>query len=120
MSSFIVDSTVQCDFAISDSKPTELLFELMDWDSKTVNALYNRFQIGNETERYQIKTLGLYDGNAGDSFDSHDGSKFSTADNDHSSTGTCASSFGKLYLILIWFIKRFLQRVAGGTRVVFR
>ncbi|XP_063903519.1 ficolin-1-like [Zophobas morio] len=80
-------------YQLTNSKPTELLFELMDWDSKTVNALYNRFQIGNETERYQIKTLGLYDGNAGDSFDSHDGSKFSTADNDHSSTGTCASSF---------------------------
>ena len=102
--SFFVDSTVQCDFAISDSKPTELLFELMDWDSKTVYALYNRFQIGSQAEDYKIKSLGAYNGTAGNSFREHDGAKFSTADNDHSSTGTCASSFGKLYLILIWFI----------------
>ena len=91
----------------------------MDRDSKTVYALYNRFQIGSEAEHYQIKTLGSYDGNAGDSFRRHDGAKFSTADNDHSSQ-SCASSFGKLYLILIWFLKRFLQRVAGGSQIVIR
>ncbi|XP_063903522.1 techylectin-5B-like isoform X1 [Zophobas morio] len=79
-------------YELTNSKPTELLFQLMDRDSKTVYALYNRFQIGSEAEHYQIKTLGSYDGNAGDSFRRHDGAKFSTADNDHSSQ-SCASSF---------------------------
>ncbi|XP_063903858.1 microfibril-associated glycoprotein 4-like isoform X5 [Zophobas morio] len=77
-------------YEFTNSKPTELLFQLMDRDSKTVYALYNRFQIGTEAEHYQIKTLGSYNGNAGDSFQWHDGATFSTADNDHSS---CASGF---------------------------
>ena len=80
---------------ISDSKPTELLFQLMDRDSKTVYALYNRFQIGSEAEDYKIKSLGVYNGNAGDSFNGHDGAKFSTAENDHSPSGTCALRCGK-------------------------
>ncbi|XP_063903520.1 techylectin-5B-like [Zophobas morio] len=80
-------------YELTNSKPTELLFELMDWDSKTVYALYNRFQIGSQAEDYKIKSLEAYNGTAGNSFREHDGAKFSTADNDHSSTGTCASSF---------------------------
>ncbi|KAJ3646887.1 hypothetical protein Zmor_024452 [Zophobas morio] len=83
-------------YELTNSKPTELLFELMDWDSKTVYALYSRFQIGSEAENYQIKTLGLYNGNAGDSFRGHNGVTFSTVDNDNSPSGVCAATYGKL------------------------
>ena len=85
---------MQCDFAISDSKPTELLIELMDWDSKTAYALYSKFQIGIEAEDYKIKTLGSYNGDARDSFRPHEGVKFSTVDNDKSVLGYCASNGG--------------------------
>ncbi|XP_063903855.1 techylectin-5A-like isoform X2 [Zophobas morio] len=80
-------------YELTNSKPTKLLIELMDWDSKTAYALYSKFQIGIEAEDYKIKTLGSYNGDAGDSFRPHEGVKFSTADNDHSSKGTCAASF---------------------------
>ena len=68
----------------------------MDWDSKTVYALYSRFQIGSEAENYQIKTLGLYNGNAGDYFRWHNGVTFSTVDNDNSPSGVCAATYGEL------------------------
>ena len=79
-----------------DSKRTELLFELVDWDLKKVYALYDDFQIGNEFEMYRVKTLGKYTGDAGNSFYPHQNANFSTADNEHS--GTCAAYFGEFQL----------------------
>ncbi|XP_063929730.1 angiopoietin-related protein 1-like [Zophobas morio] len=78
-------------YELTNSKRTELLFELVDWDLKKVYALYDDFQIGNEFEMYRVKTLGKYTGDAGNSFYPHQNANFSTADNEHSET--CAAYF---------------------------
>lgn len=85
-------------FVCTDSKPTELLIELVDWDERRVYARYNNFTIGREVEGYVIHSVGKYRGNAGDSFSSHVGVKFSTADRDQDKMKniSCAVHFGGL------------------------
>ncbi|KAJ3664115.1 hypothetical protein Zmor_008308 [Zophobas morio] len=69
----------------------EMLVELEDWESKKVYALYNSFSIGGEEEGYALKLLEGYQGDAGDSFIYHAGSKFSTFDKDQDVCGcNCA------------------------------
>ena len=74
------------------TKPTELFFELVDWDLKKVYALYDDFQMGNELESYRIKTVGQYRGDAGNSFKSQT-EKFSTTD--HGENIRCADYHSK-------------------------
>ncbi|KAJ3664173.1 hypothetical protein Zmor_008363 [Zophobas morio] len=67
---------------LTNSKSSELLFELVDWDIKKAYQHYNHFVIGNETEGYAVKGLGESYGDAGDSFSGHVNMKFTTADKD--------------------------------------
>lgn len=53
---------------------------LRDFDNVRKEAKYSNFQIGNEEEKYILKDLGTYSGQAGDAFKSHKGAKFSTPD----------------------------------------
>ncbi|XP_037810269.1 fibrinogen C domain-containing protein 1-like [Lucilia sericata] len=62
--------------------PQELLIVLED-NNEIKQAKYSNFVIGNESEMYALKHLGVYSGNAGDCLISHLGMKFSTKDRDN-------------------------------------
>lgn len=57
------------------------MIELEDWTGKKVYAEYSSFHIESEREGYRLR-LGTYQGNAGDSFSSHNGKQFTTLDRD--------------------------------------
>lgn len=59
----------------------KLMIELEDWTGKKVYAEYSSFHIESEREGYRLR-LGTYQGNAGDSFSSHNGKQFTTLDRD--------------------------------------
>uniref|UniRef100_A0AAG5DJX5 Fibrinogen C-terminal domain-containing protein n=1 Tax=Anopheles atroparvus TaxID=41427 RepID=A0AAG5DJX5_ANOAO len=72
----------------------ELLLILEDYDGNTAYALYDRFQIGSEAEKYKL-TVGKYSGTAGeDALSYHHGMKFCTFDqeNDKSDDINCAEN----------------------------
>ncbi|XP_073828333.1 ryncolin-1-like [Musca autumnalis] len=73
----------------------ELKILLKTWDNEERYAIYDGFQIGNETEKYRIKLLGKYSGNAGDAIRPHVGHNFTTfdEDNDTDGGGNCAKDF---------------------------
>lgn len=70
----------------------ELLIEVTDFGLNTATAHYKAFAIGSETEGYDIRLLGTFDGDAGDSLSYHTAMKFSTPDNDQDTwlDGNCA------------------------------
>ncbi|CAH1155574.1 unnamed protein product [Phaedon cochleariae] len=72
----------------------ELLVELVDFNKRRVYAHYTAFGIGSEAEGYNLKVLGGYSGNAGDSLVYHAGSRFSTKDRDQDRwiEGNCAKA----------------------------
>lgn len=74
--------------------PQELLILMEMKNSKTAQATYSSFAIGNESEKYKLKRIGKYSGTAGDSLLHHLGCKFTTKDqdNDKLDTGNCAQS----------------------------
>jgi len=74
---------------LTQSQPHELYISLMDFKNKTRYARYSNFVIGSEKEYYELKVLGSYSGNAGDSMKYHKNMKFSTTDRDHD-IGNCA------------------------------
>ncbi|XP_063913025.1 angiopoietin-related protein 1-like [Zophobas morio] len=79
---------------LTNSQRNELLIELVHWDLKNVFAFYDDFNIGNETVKYILNSLGNYVGNAGDSFKHHVGIKFSTPDQDENvHDESCAAHF---------------------------
>lgn len=57
------------------------MVELEDWTGKKVYAEYSSFHLESESEGYRLR-LGTYQGNAGDSFSSHNGKQFTTLDRD--------------------------------------
>lgn len=59
----------------------KLMVELEDWNGKKVYAEYSSFRLEPESEGYRLR-LGAYQGNAGDSFTSHNGKQFTTLDRD--------------------------------------
>ena len=66
----------------------------------TKYAKYNDFQLGNETENYKLIKLGLYVGDAGNSFSEHVGYNFSTKDRDNDiARGNCA----QIYKAAWWY-----------------
>ncbi|XP_073828515.1 ficolin-2-like isoform X1 [Musca autumnalis] len=79
----------------------ELKIVIRSWDNEERYAIYDGFQIGNETEKYQIKLLGACSGTAGDAMRIHDGQHFTTfdEDNDGIDKGNCA----KFYEGAWWF-----------------
>ncbi|MBN3314981.1 ANGL1 protein, partial [Atractosteus spatula] len=67
-----------------------LLIEMEDWLGKKVYAEYSSFRLEPESEFYRLR-LGTYQGNAGDSFSSHNGKQFTTLDRDKDVfSGNCA------------------------------
>uniref|UniRef100_A0A182MGV0 Fibrinogen C-terminal domain-containing protein n=1 Tax=Anopheles culicifacies TaxID=139723 RepID=A0A182MGV0_9DIPT len=78
----------------------ELLIVLEDFDGVIAYAHYDDFKIGNESEKYVIKSVGRYTGTAGDSFTYHKDEQFSTYDQDNDKRSiNCAQSYGGAW----WF-----------------
>ncbi|KAM4677629.1 angiopoietin-related protein 5-like isoform 2-T2 [Discoglossus pictus] len=77
-----------------ESRITELLISVGDFDGAVAFALYDSFIVGPETELYKL-SVGNYYGNAGDAFrgknnDTNEhGSFFSTIDKDNDNCGPC-------------------------------
>lgn len=65
-------------------------------DKRRAFAYYTAFSVGSESEGYNLKVLGGYNGDAGDSLIYHGGSKFSTKDMDQDEwmEGNCAQAHG--------------------------
>uniref|UniRef100_A0A182WM15 Fibrinogen C-terminal domain-containing protein n=1 Tax=Anopheles minimus TaxID=112268 RepID=A0A182WM15_9DIPT len=75
---------------LTASGPYELAVLLEDFDGNKTYAKYDRFEIGNEGEKYAL-TLGKYSGTAGDALTYSNGMKFSTFDEDNDKgSGQCA------------------------------
>ncbi|XP_037932253.1 ryncolin-1-like, partial [Teleopsis dalmanni] len=69
--------------AITESELHELWFDMEDFEGEKRYAKYDSFAIGDESTYYDIKILGNYSGDAGDSFTYHEGMKFTTGDVDN-------------------------------------
>ena len=71
-----------------------LRVDLEDFEGNTSYANYSTFSVGDGSTEY-ILTVGGYSGTAGDSLASHNGSRFSTRDNDNDlqSGGNCAQDY---------------------------
>ena len=72
----------------------ELYIILEDFEGASRYAKYGLFKIGSEKNGYNL-TIGSYTGNAGDSFNTHNGYKFSTTDrnNDKSKNINCTVKY---------------------------
>ena len=68
-----------------------LRVDLGDFERNTAYANYSTFSVSDGSTEY-ILTVGGYSGTAGDSLDYHNGSRFSTRDNDNDNynVGNCA------------------------------
>ncbi|XP_052871188.1 fibrinogen-like protein A, partial [Anopheles cruzii] len=80
-------------YQLTSGRPHELMVELRDFKGNYKFALFAAFEIGNETEQYNLKTLGAYNGTAGDCLSYHKNMKFTTydRDNDEYSPRNCAA-----------------------------
>uniref|UniRef100_A0A8D8CK00 Angiopoietin-related protein 1 n=1 Tax=Culex pipiens TaxID=7175 RepID=A0A8D8CK00_CULPI len=75
------------------AKTYQLLVELEDYNGDYKYAKYTEFGIGNETEKYALKKLGVYSGSAGDSLVYHKNMKFTTLDSDNdANAANCAET----------------------------
>lgn len=71
----------------------ELYVEMEDFEGDTKYAKYSLFHVDHRDNEFRL-TVGGYSGNAGDSFSSHSGHKFSTIDKDNDpAPGSCANTF---------------------------
>lgn len=68
-------------YNLSKQGDYKLMIELEDWAGKKVYAEYSSFHLEAENQGYRLR-LGTYQGNAGDSFSSHNGKQFTTLDRD--------------------------------------
>lgn len=76
---------------LTKNKTYQLLVELEDLIGEYKYARYAGFEIGNETEKYSLKTLGTYSGTAGDALAYHKSMMFTTLDSDNDkNAGNCA------------------------------
>uniref|UniRef100_A0A182LSB8 Fibrinogen C-terminal domain-containing protein n=1 Tax=Anopheles culicifacies TaxID=139723 RepID=A0A182LSB8_9DIPT len=92
--------------AILESRQHELLIVLEDFDGVIAYAHYDNFQIGDESERYVLKSVGRYSGNAGDSIAYHSDEEFSTYDQDNDKAPfNCANGFVGAW----WFYKCYFR-----------
>ncbi|XP_073821279.1 angiopoietin-related protein 6-like [Musca autumnalis] len=79
----------------SQGPPQELLIILESFKRHKRYAYYDRFRIGNASEKYAIVELGSYQGDAGDAMRFHYGKAFSTFDrnNMEPKVRNCAQTF---------------------------
>ncbi|XP_058121991.1 ficolin-2-like [Anopheles ziemanni] len=79
---------------LTASKPHELVVLLEDYDGNKTYAKYDRFEIGDEGQKYVLKSVGTYSGTAGDSITELVGMKFTTLDADNDTWDkNCAVEF---------------------------
>ncbi|KFB48052.1 AGAP006743-PA-like protein [Anopheles sinensis] len=79
---------------LTASKPHELVVLLEDYDGNKTYAKYDRFEIGDEGQKYVLKSVDTYSGTAGDSLTELVGMKFTTLDADNDTWGkNCAVEF---------------------------
>ena len=73
---------------------TQLRIDMQDFDGNSRYAQYANFSVGDSVSKYTLSVSG-YSGTTGDSFTDHDGSKFSTRDqqNDVHPSINCARLF---------------------------
>ncbi|XP_075163581.1 uncharacterized protein LOC142236199 isoform X2 [Haematobia irritans] len=88
----------------------QLLIVLEDFENHTRYALYDEFLVGNEDQRYILKKLGKYSGNAGDALRMHVNAMFSTWDRDNDIwPQNCAELFKGAW----WFVRCFNSHLNG-------
>uniref|UniRef100_A0A4Y0BJE1 Fibrinogen C-terminal domain-containing protein n=1 Tax=Anopheles funestus TaxID=62324 RepID=A0A4Y0BJE1_ANOFN len=88
-------------YSILKTRQHELLIVMEDFDGVIAYAHYDDFKIGDESEKYMIKSVGQYNGTAGDSFSYHKDGLFTTFDQDNDkATYNC----GQLY-VGAWWLK---------------
>ncbi|XP_073828518.1 microfibril-associated glycoprotein 4-like isoform X2 [Musca autumnalis] len=92
----------------------ELKIVIRSWDNEERYAIYDGFQIGNETEKYRIKLLGAYSGTAGDKMRYHNGQNFTTfdEDNDENVKENCAKFWNGAW----WFNSCYRSHLFGPYR----
>lgn len=73
----------------------ELHILLEDFNGTTVSAKYNDFSVAGPAEKYMVKSVGSFSGDAGDSFSNVVNQYFSTMDADNDSNGYshCAAEY---------------------------
>ncbi|XP_037951676.1 ficolin-2-like isoform X1 [Teleopsis dalmanni] len=80
--------------ALTTNSAQELLIVMEDFESASKFAKYSSFAIGDESEKYALKVLGTYSGDAGDSLTPHASFKFTTKDMDNDNwDGNCAAQY---------------------------
>ncbi|XP_017864778.1 PREDICTED: microfibril-associated glycoprotein 4-like [Drosophila arizonae] len=79
-------------YRMTNSRPHELYIHLENFNNTIRFARYNNFSIGSEEDAFQLKVLGRFSGDAGDSLKFERGMKFTTfdRDNDNRSFDNCA------------------------------
>lgn len=71
----------------------ELYIHLVDQANEVRYARYDHFVVESEATKYELSSVGNYNGTAGDSMSFHKGYKFSTFDNDNDIwSGDCANT----------------------------
>ncbi|KAM7363926.1 ficolin-2-like [Cochliomyia hominivorax] len=86
--------------------PQELLIVLED----IKQVKYNNFVVGNESEEYALKHLGVYSGDGGDSLTQHLNGKFTTKDRDNDNY---ESNCAVLYTGAWWYKKCHVSNLNG-------
>ncbi|XP_050094809.1 ficolin-1-like [Anopheles aquasalis] len=79
---------------ITSGRKHELVVELEDFERTYKCARFNAFEIGSESDQYDVKAIGKYSGTAGDRMSYYKDRKFSTKDRDNDmSNRHCAQEF---------------------------
>ncbi|XP_035795035.1 fibrinogen C domain-containing protein 1-like [Anopheles albimanus] len=68
---------------ITSGRRHELVVELKDFDGTYKYARFEAFEIGSESDQYDVKAIGKYSGTARDAMYIDNGMKFSTKDRDN-------------------------------------
>ncbi|XP_068207402.1 techylectin-5A-like [Palaemon carinicauda] len=79
--------------ALTDQTLNEIRFDLEDFEGESRYANYRTFYVHDKASEYLLEVNG-YSGDAGNSFDYHNGQKFSTIDHDRDDwSGDCAVTY---------------------------